>query len=103
MYKEDYKKGGFKMLPVLDPEGGKTFQQIFWYSFILVPISAMPTLLGLSGRIYFIGSLILGIMLFMSGRTLSQSHSVSDARRLVKATVFYLPLLFVLIVLDGTF
>ena len=103
MYREDYKKGGFKMLPVMEPDGISTFQQIFWYSIILIPISLLPTVIGLSGWIYFVGALLAGLGLFRVSQSLIKTHSQHDAHRLLKATVFYLPVLLALIILDVTF
>lgn len=103
MYREDYKKAGFKMLPCVEPSGKHTFQQILWFSALLIPISLIPSLTGLSGRIYFIGMLICGVGLFLVGRSLARSHSMHDAKMLLRATVIYLPILLILIVLDANF
>ncbi len=103
MFKEDYKLGGFKMLPVVEPDGKSTFNQILLYSIILIPVSLLPTLIGLSGYIYFAGALIAGVLLFIVGRNLTMTKSLIDARKLLKATVFYLPILLLLIVIDVNF
>ncbi len=103
MFKDDYAKGGFKMLPVVEPSGKNTFLQIILFSIALIPISLMPTLTGLSGRIYFSGALILGCGLLYLGTTLARSKSVQDARKMLRATVFYLPILLALIVIDVQF
>jgi len=100
MFKEDYKRAGFKMLPVVDPDGKSTFTQIFVYSLILIPVSLLPTLIGLSGFVYFTGTFISGILLFFIGQKLSRTKSLADAKNLLKATVYYLPILLILIVLD---
>ena len=102
MFKDDYKRAGFKMLPVVEPDGQSTFHQIFWYSLALIPISLLPTLAGMSGAIYFTGALLAGLGLFYVSRNLIRSHTNADAHKLLKATVFYLPLLLILIVLDVT-
>ncbi|MDO8580308.1 MAG: heme o synthase, partial [Candidatus Omnitrophota bacterium] len=52
MCKEDYKRAGFKMLPVVDPDGISTFRQIIIYSLILIPVSLVPSFIGISGKIY---------------------------------------------------
>ena len=103
MYREDYKRGGFKMLPVLDPSGKTTFQQIIIFSIILIPVSILPVLIGISGKIYLTGALILACILLAIGINFAQTKSNSDARKLLKATVFYLPILLILIVLDTSF
>ena len=103
MYKEDYKKGGFKMLPVIEPDGKKTFNHILWYSIVLIPISMIPTVIGISGYIYLVGALISGLMLLQISQKLFKSHSIGDAHKLLKATVIYLPVLLILIILDVVF
>lgn len=100
MCRDDYERGGFQMLPVVEPDGKKMFQQILFYSFILIPVSVVPFFTGLSSYIYFIGALSIGILLLLTSRKFAASHSMTDARQLLKATVFYLPVLLVLIIVD---
>jgi protoheme IX farnesyltransferase len=100
MYREDYARAGIMMLPVVEPEGRITGQQIILYTAILLPVSLLPTLLGTSGRIYFFGALILGSGFLYSSIRAALSKSRQQARRLLLASVIYLPLLFVLMVLN---
>ncbi len=100
MFKEDYKKAGFKMLPSIDPEGRRTFFQILLFSLILIPVSVLPTIMGMSGLLYGIGALLASLNLFWIGRKLAFLKSHQAARKLLRATVFYLPFLFILILLD---
>ena len=60
--REDYARGGFPMLPVLDPEGTRTGRQAILYGAALVPISLLPSLLGLMGTVYFVGALAFGLI-----------------------------------------
>ncbi len=103
MYRDDYQKGGFKMLPVVEPDGKRTFRQIIWHSILLIPISLMPTLIGMSGKLYFFGALVLGLAFLAVGILFSFSKSSIDARKLLRASVIYLPLLLILIVVDAGF
>lgn len=103
MYREDYAKGGFKMLPVVDPSGQSTFRQILVFSMLLLMASLLPTALNLSGYYYLGGALLMGSALLLVGIKLKRSHSMMDARRLLRASVLYLPLLFALIILDAKF
>lgn len=100
MYKEDYKDGGFQMLPVVEPDGKRMFKHIMFYSYILIPVSVVPFFTGLSSYIYFIGALVIGILLLCISKNFAVSHSIIDARNLLKATVFYLPVLLILIIVD---
>ena len=100
MFKEDYKMGGFQMLPVIEPDGKNTFRQIVVFSILLIPAAILPTLIGMSGGIYFWGALTLSVVLCAIGLGSAASKSLNDARRLLKATVLYLPVLLVLIIID---
>jgi len=103
MMRDDYKRGGFKMLPVVEPDGKRMFDHVLWFSFALIPISLIPTAIGMSGSIYFTGVLIAGIALFIISKSFAQSRSLSDAKKLLRATVIYLPVLLFLIIMDVTF
>lgn len=103
MMREDYARGGFKMLPVVEPNGNRMFDHVLWFSFALVPISLIPTVIGMSGFIYFVGVLIAGIILCMISKSFARSRSLDDAKRLLRATVVYLPVLLFLIIIDVSF
>jgi len=103
LLKEDYKKAGFKMLPVVYPDGRFTFSQITAFSFLLVAFSLMPSLMGMSGKIYFWGALVLGIGVLYTAFLFQRNQSNIDARKVLGASIMYLPLLLVLIIADGIF
>ena len=103
IYKEDYKKAGFKMLPVVHPDAKITFSQITAFSFFLVAFSLMPSMMGMSGKIYFWGALVLGGGMLYTAFLFQKSHSIIDARKILGASIAYLPLLLVLIIIDGIF
>jgi len=107
LYRQDYEDGGIRMLPVVEPDGRSTGRQILIYSLALIPISLLPAFVGMSGKLYFAGALVLGIALFYVGRRLvslklatGNARSKQRARQLLQATVFYLPLLFALMMLN---
>lgn len=101
MYKDDYARGGFKMLPVVEPDGVSTFKQILVYSWLLLAISVCPFIVGMAGKIYCVGAVVLGIYMLRGGIRLFISRSVGDARKLLRASVIYLPLLITLIIGDA--
>ncbi len=103
IFRDDYRRGGFKMLPVVEPDGNSTCWQIMGYLVLLLIFSVMPSFMGLTGSFYLIGVLVLGTLFLASGLALSISRSVTSARRLLKASVLYLPLLLVLSVVDAGF
>jgi heme o synthase len=100
MYREDYGRAGIRMLPVVEPEGRVTGQQIVVYTLMLLPVSLLPTLLGISGRVYFYGAILLGSLFLLSSISAALSKTRQQARRLLLASVLYLPLLFGLMVLN---
>jgi len=103
MMRDDYKRGGFKMLPVIEPDGRRMFNHVLWFSFALIPVSLIPSVIGMSGSIYFSGVLIAGIALFMISQKFARSRSLVDAKRLLRATIVYLPVLLFLIIIDVSF
>jgi heme o synthase len=100
MYREDYARAGIVMLPVVEPEGHVTGQQIVMCTLMLVPVSLLPVTVGLAGSVYFYGALVLGLLFLYSSICAALSHSRQQARRLLLASVLYLPLLFLLMVLN---
>jgi protoheme IX farnesyltransferase len=100
MYREDYSRAGILMLPVVEPDGRVTAQQIVVYTVLLLPVSLIPAVLGISGRVYFYGAIVLGLLFLYSSVRAALSKSRQEARRLLLASVIYLPLLFILMVLN---
>jgi len=100
MYREDYTRAGILMLPVVEPDGRVTAQQIVVYTILLLPVSLLPTVLGVSGKVYLYGAIVLGLLFLYSSVRAAFSKSRQEARRLLLASVIYLPLLFILMVLD---
>src|SRR5712691_2149799 len=100
MYREDYARAKILMLPVVEPDGRVTAQQIVVYTLMLLPVSLLPAVLGMSGKVYLYGAIILGLAFLYSSILAAFSLSRQQARRLLLASVLYLPLLFILMVLD---
>lgn len=103
MFKEDYARGGFKMLPVIEPDGRSTFRQIVLFALVLIPVSVLPTVIGLSGWFYGTGAVALGVWMLGRCLTLAKSGTLVDARRVLRASIVYLPLLLGLILADNRF
>ncbi|MCY3737580.1 MAG: heme o synthase [Gemmatimonadaceae bacterium] len=100
IFREDYRRGGFRMLPVLEEDGRRTCRHILAFSLMLLAFSVLPATLGMSGKLYGAGALVLGLLMLAPGVTLARSRSIGDARRLLRASVLYLPLLFLLSIVD---
>lgn len=100
MYREDYARAGIRMLPVVDPDGKSTARQIVVYASTLIPVSLFPSLLGMTGKIYLVGALALGIWFLYAGVRVAFDRTILRARRVLMVSVIYLPLIYGLIVLD---
>ena len=101
MFRDDYRAAGFKMLPVVEPTGKRTFRQTLGFSVLLIGVSLLPTVIGIAGWFYFYGALLIGLGVLVVAVGFARKHGMVDARRLLKATVLYLPLLLLLIFLDA--
>src|ERR687898_327604 len=91
MYREDYSRAGILMLPVVEPEGRLTAQQIVIWTLLLVPVSLFPAVLGTTGTYYFYGAFLIGLLFLASSVAAAFTHSRQGARRLLLASVLYLP------------
>jgi protoheme IX farnesyltransferase len=100
MYKEDYARAGIRMLPVVEPDCRSTAHQIVLFGLALIPASLIPGMLGMSGRIYLIGALLLGLWFLYSGVRVALERTVVRARRVLMTSVLYLPLIYGLMFLD---
>ncbi len=108
LYREDYERGDIRMLPVVDEDGESTIWRILAYSGVLIPVSILPTIMGMAGRVYLVGAVLMGVALFrvslgMAYPKLSATAAASKppARRLLRATILYLPLLFALMMANS--
>jgi heme o synthase len=100
MYREDYERAGIRMLPVVEPDGESTARRILAYSLILVPISLVPKFLSMTGNLYLAGALALGLLFLYAGVRVSFDRTRREARRVLLASVIYLPVLYGLMLLD---
>ncbi|MGH9475046.1 MAG: heme o synthase [Terriglobales bacterium] len=103
LYKEQYERAGIRMLPVVDEIGSETSRQVLLYSLALIPVSLLPSLIGLTGVIYFLGALVLGLGLLYVSLESVRAKTRKSYLSLLRASVIYLPLLFGLMALDRVF
>jgi heme o synthase len=99
LYREDYERGGFPMLPVLDKEGKQTSRQIILETLALLCITLLPATLGVFDQIYFVGAFILGVLFLYMGIRLARAKNAFSARRLLLTSVLYLPCLLILMMI----
>jgi len=101
MFRDDYRRAGLQMLSVVDPSGRRLFRQSIWFCAALLPASMSLYWLGLAGQFYFIGAIFAGAAFLTSVLMLWNYRSVDCARRVLLASVAYLPVLVFLIMIDA--
>jgi protoheme IX farnesyltransferase len=100
LYQHDYARAGVQVLPVIDAEGRATERQILGGCMALLAVSLLPTLIGLAGGVYFAGALVLGASFVTFGAQQALAPSTSRARRVLLASLLYLPALLALLAFD---
>jgi len=101
MYRDDYANAGFPMLPVVDYDGRRTGRQAVIYSAALVPVSLAPGLVGVSGAWYMAVALGLGLWLLALAWRFAADRDEPSARRLFFGSIAYLPVLWVVMILNA--
>jgi protoheme IX farnesyltransferase len=100
IYREDYARAGFRMLPVIEPDGRSTGRQAVVYCAALLPLALAPTLVGMAGTIYFAGAFALTLGFLGLSARFARTRAVPDARRLFFGSIIYLPLLWMFMIAD---
>jgi protoheme IX farnesyltransferase len=100
LYRDDYARAGFPMLPTVEPDGLMTARQTVLYGSALLPISLIPSVVGLSGSVYFCGAFLLGGAFLAIAVRAAWLRSTDSARQLFHASIIYLPVLLTLLAVD---
>ncbi len=100
IYREDYARGGHRMLPSVDPDGSMTGRQAMWHALELLPAGLIPAFIGLGGRWYFAGALALGVYYLYYATRFWLDVNDRTARKLLRASFLYLPLVLLLLLLN---
>jgi protoheme IX farnesyltransferase len=100
MYRDEYARAGMPLLPVLEPDGRSTGRQAVLYTAVLIPISMLPTGVGLATPRYLVGAIALGAILMMMSLEFSVKRDLPTARRLFFGSIIYLPILWAILVFD---
>ncbi len=100
MYRKDYARAGFPMLTVIDPEGSHVAFQALTYTLVLIPVSLLPSLLKMTGPLYFGGALLLGIGFTIAAIRIVNERTNTTAKQLLFASIIYLPVLLSLMAID---
>jgi protoheme IX farnesyltransferase len=101
IYRDEYRRAGLCMLPVVDRAGTVTARNMILYCLTLIPVSLFPVLLGSAGPVYFTGAILLGVGFLAPTLGFRQRKGVAQARRVLRASLLYLPGLLALLILDG--
>ena len=101
MHRDDYRRAGLMMLPQVDAEGASTGRQIVVHSLTLIPVTLAPFVLHMSGPVYALGAVVMGLAFLVFGIKFALRRTDAAARRLFVASVIYLPLLLALMMVDG--
>jgi protoheme IX farnesyltransferase len=100
VYRDDYARAGIRVLPVVDRDGPSTGLHVLSNCLALLPVALLPTLIGLAGPLYFLVALVLGLGFLWSAIGLARTRSATDARRVLVASLVYLPVLLGMMALD---
>ena len=100
LYRDDYRRGGLSMLGVLDPTGRRTGLQCFGYTLLLLPISLLPSVFGVTGDLYAWAAAALGVGFVIAAVPMVRRPSAIWAKRLFLTSIAYLPVLLLFMVLD---
>lgn len=100
MYRDDYARAGMPLLPVIEPDGKSTGRQAVLYTAVLIPLSMMPTGVGIATARYLVGAISLGAILMLLSLEFSVKRNMETARRLFFGSILYLPILWALLVFD---
>jgi heme o synthase len=100
MYRDDYRRAGFPMLPVVEPDGTRTGRQAALYALALLPVSLVPSVVGVAGIAYFWIALALGLSFFVLAARFARVRSEARARALFYGSLLYLPLIWAAMILD---
>ena len=103
IYRDDYARAGLCMLPVLDPNGDRTAQHMVGYCLALFLVSVVPSALGWAGWVYLLGAAVLGIGFVSCAVGFLCHRSAVQARRVLRASLVYLPALLAVLVAEGVF
>jgi len=101
LYRDDFANARLPLLSVNDPSGLRTARHLVAYTVLLVPVSLMPTWIGLTGPAYATGAAMLGTVLLVLGMRFAASRSINRARAFFRATLLYLPLIWGLLLVDA--
>jgi heme o synthase len=100
MYRDEYARAGMPLLPVIEPDGRSTGRQAVLYTAALIPLSMMPTGVGLATARYMVGAIALGAILMVMSLEFASKRDVATAKRLFFGSILYLPILWALLVFD---
>lgn len=103
LYRDDYRRAGMPLLTVNDLDGRTTGRQAVLYALTLVPVSILPSAVGITGAVHLAGAMLFGLAFLASAVLFAREQTVPTARRLLLTSVCYLPAVFSVAVFDHLF
>lgn len=100
MYRKDYARADYAMLPVVEPDGDSTAIQMLSFAALLIPVSVLPSLAGTAGWIYGLGVVPLGLWFLKTTIDFHGERTGRKAKRVLNASVVYIPVLVALLMAD---
>lgn len=100
MYRKDYERGDYAMLPVVEPEGDSTAAQMIGFAALLIPVSLIPVYLGVTDWIFGAGAVVVGGYFLATTIAFNSERTGKKAKRVLKASVVYIPALVALLTID---
>jgi protoheme IX farnesyltransferase len=100
IYREDYRRAGFRMLTTQDARGRRTGCQAFSYALVLVPAGVLPAIIGLAGPVYSVGALLMGLIYLADAARFWLNSTDARARRLLYSSFLYLPAILILLLVN---
>jgi protoheme IX farnesyltransferase len=100
LYREDYARAGIRMLPVVEPDGESTARRILFAALFLLPVALLPRMLGMAGATYAMVALAATLGLLLAAVLFDRQKTAARARRILLATVLYLPIVLLVLLVD---
>ncbi|MCM3880061.1 MAG: heme o synthase [Vicinamibacterales bacterium] len=101
LYRDDFGRAGFPLLPVVSPDGVSTARQAVIFAALLIPVSLLPFQLRAAGAVYAAGALVGSLAILGLSLSFAAQRTNDRARRLFVGSITYLPLLWMLLIADA--
>jgi protoheme IX farnesyltransferase len=101
IYRDEYRRAGLQVLPIVDPDGAQTGRQMIRYTMVLILASLVPCALGMGSWISVVGAVVLGSAFLYGAIIFNRTPTTHDARRVFRMSLVFLPGLLLVFILDA--